>query len=376
MLCANVVSSETPAQLAAGVRVVIDALPARYGGAAVATIEIAPRLAAHDAIDEVVVVARRGSLVATGLDRAPGVRLVTLRSARRLERLRRIAWQAAALPGLAASRPRTAVLTWSGMLPRTAGAGIVCFHANPAIFAGGRPADRIRLAAARRTARRAATLLVPTAALAEVAAPALGCEAHVVALGVDHARFGPADEPGRELLCVADGYRHKRHDLVLEAWSALPEPRPTLRLVGDPAVEGPAQESALAQAIRQHSGDGTIVVQTHISADALVATYRGARVVILASEQESFSLPLLEAQACGVPAVVRDLPALHETGGAATTFVSGDDPAAWSAAVARLFADDGAHARARTAALAHAAGYDWDRTSAELAAHLARSAQR
>src|SRR4051812_7101948 len=76
VLCANVVSAETPATLAAGVRVVIDALPARYGGAAVATIELAPRLAAHEAIAEVVVVTRRGSLVAAGLDGDAGVRVI------------------------------------------------------------------------------------------------------------------------------------------------------------------------------------------------------------------------------------------------------------------------------------------------------------
>ncbi|MEY2513943.1 MAG: hypothetical protein QOJ89_1301 [bacterium] len=354
--------------------VVVDALAARYGGGAVAAIEVAHGLADANEIGEVVVVARRGSLVAAGLRPRPGLRLVTLRDARRLELVRRLLWQAVALPALARRRPGTAVLTWSGLLPRAAGMRIVSVHANPVMFEGRTIADRIRRFAARRTARHADALLVPTAELAASAAAVLGRPTHVVALGVDHSCFRPARRAGTELLCVADGYPHKRHDLVLAAWSALPEPRPVLRIIGDASAGGAAHALALSRDIERHRRAGPIVVESGLSVDALVRAYHSARVVVLASEQESFSLPLLEALACGVPAVARDLPALRETGGAATTFVAGDAPADWSAAVARLLRDDGVHERARAAALAHAAGYGWERTSAVVAAHLAGTA--
>jgi glycosyltransferase involved in cell wall biosynthesis len=362
------------ATLASQVPVVVDALAARYGGGAVAAIEVARGLAAAPEVGEVVVVARRGSLVAAGLRPAAGLRVVTLRDARRLELVRRVLWEAVALPALVRRRPRTAVLTWSGMLPRSAGMCVVSVLANPTMFEGGALADRVRRFAARRTARRAHATLVPTVELAASAATALGVPTHVVALGVDHSCFGPAPHAGSELLCVADGYPHKRHDLVLAAWSALPEPRPVLRIIGDASASGAAHAHALSHAIERHRRAGPIVVESGLSVAALVDAYHSARVVVLASEQESFSLPLLEALACGVPAVARDLPAMRETGGAATTFVEGDDPADWRTAIARLFSDDAAHAQARAAALAHAAGYGWERTSAVIAAHLAASA--
>jgi glycosyltransferase involved in cell wall biosynthesis len=84
----------------------------------------------------------------------------------------------------------------------------------------------------------------------------------------------------------------------------------------------------------------------------------------VASEQESFCLPLLEAQASGVPAVARDLPVLHETGGEGTTYVSGDDPQAWAAAMQRLLDDKVTYAAARAAGLEHAQGFSWEKTAA------------
>ena len=65
-----------------------------------------------------------------------------------------------------------------------------------------------------------------------------------------------------------------------------------------------------------------------------------------------------------MPVVVRDMPALRESSGGAAVFVPGDDPAEWSAAIARLLTDDAAHAAARAAGLANAARAGWDRTAA------------
>lgn len=90
----------------------------------------------------------------------------------------------------------------------------------------------------------------------------------------------------------------------------------------------------------------------------------------MASEHESFCLPLLEAQACGVPAVVRDLPALRETGGAGTIFIAGDAPAHWAEAIHRLVSQEAAHRAAAAAGVAHADAFSWERTAAGLASRL------
>jgi len=60
------------------------------------------------------------------------------------------------------------------------------------------------------------------------------------------------------------------------------------------------------------------------SDEQLAAFYRGALFVAVPSIDEGFGLPLLEALACGAPAVASRAAALPEVGGDATTWI--DDP--------------------------------------------------
>jgi glycosyltransferase involved in cell wall biosynthesis len=331
-------------------------------------VQLAHRLA-KGPIAEVIVVARKGSLVACGIHQRPGLRLVELTPAKHLELARRIAWEALALPALARRECAASVMTWSGMLPRNVDGRVVCYLANPVMFAHGGAANALRRWAVRRTVRRGAHVLVPSRAMAALVGDTLGKRPEVVPLGIDHARFQPATEPGTELLCVADLYRHKRHDVLLAAWTALPSPRPRLRLIGDPRVDRSWYRELTAQQARYRSL-GEITFESGLSVDRIVDAYRCARVFALASQHESFCLPLLEAQACGVPAVARDLPALRETGGDGTGYVVGDDPRVWAAAIQRLLADGVAHTTARAAGLEHARRFSWEKTADAMRACL------
>jgi glycosyltransferase involved in cell wall biosynthesis len=352
---------------------VIDALAARFGGTAYAAIQTAHQLADRGACREVVVVARRGSLVAEGLVPRDRLRLVSLRDAARAELSGRLLWEAVGLPRLLAVERPAVLLTWSGMLPRHVAAPVACYLANPVMFQAGGLANRIRRSAVRRTARGVAQVAVPTAAMAELVRDALATPVAVVPLGVDHARFAPGDGAvGDEVLCVADFYAHKRHDLVLDAWARLRGPRPLLRLIGDPRVDTPNYERVKAR-IESYRGLGVLEVEHGLSLGILFQRYQRARVFVMASELESFCMPLVEAQACGVPAVARDLPALRETGGEGTSFVADDDLAAWTAALERLLYDETAHRAAREQEIAHASQFSWERTADGLVA-LLRSA--
>jgi glycosyltransferase involved in cell wall biosynthesis len=205
--------------------------------------------------------------------------------------------------------------------------------------------------------------------MADLVEEALGRRPEVVPLGVDHVRFRPAAQPGSDVLCVADFYRHKRHAVLLDAWAALPSPRPRLRLIGDPAVDRACHREVTSRAAR-HRELGEITFESGLSPDEVAGAYRSARVFVIASEQESFCLPLLEAQASGVPAVARDLPVLRETGGEGTSYVSGDEPRAWASAMLRLLTDEGAWTGARAAGLEHARGFSWEKTAEEVRARL------
>ncbi len=255
------------------------------------------------------------------------------------------------------------------MLPRRIEATLVCFLSNAVMFEGPGVVDRLRRWAVRKTARRAANVLVPSAAMASLVEPAIGRRPEVVPRGIDHRRFAPGEDAGTEVLCVADFYPHKRHELLLEAWASLRDPRPPLRFIGDPRVN-PAHFSQLTEAASRLQDLGQIFVQPRLPQAALAAAYRRARVFALPSLHESFCMPLAEAQACGVPSVVRDIPALRETGGGGAVYVDSDTPEAWANALVPFLDEDGRYREARDAAIANARRFSWDHATAEIKERL------
>ena len=140
----------------------------------------------------------------------------------------------------------------------------------------------LRRAAIARTARTAIAVYVPSRFLAQLAADLP--RVRVVPLGVDRELFRPAEKVGNELLCVADFYPHKRHDLLLEAYASLPERRPPLRLLGNPDVDRDCFQSVAARA----SGIPGVIVDGRASLRPAPAAYRAARTSATASEHESF----------------------------------------------------------------------------------------
>ena len=344
------------------VRIVIDALAARFGGAAYSVIQVAHGLAQDPAVRGVALVARRDSMVWAGVPRSPRLDLIELPPAGAGELWKRAAWEAVRLPQLL-DQERTALLHWAGTLPRRVACPTVCYLANPVVFLNGGRMNAIRRLAVRRTAGWAAGLLVPTRGMGELVEAETGRACVVVPHGVDHERFRPAGAPGDEVLAVADFYPHKRHEVLLAAWAALPAPRPVLRLIGDRTVDTDHGERVMEE-VERFRHLGRIEVQSGLGLHQLVDAYHRARVMVITSDRESFSMPLLEALACGVPAVVRDLASLHETGGPETTYVHGDDPNRWATAVEALFIDDEEHRRRAKAGMRHAATYSWARTTA------------
>ncbi|HVE68544.1 MAG TPA: glycosyltransferase [Solirubrobacteraceae bacterium] len=338
----------------------IDALAARFGGTAYSVVQLAPRLARRPGINGVCVITRENSMVDRGLRDLPGVRVLRLAERRPLELVSRVVWEALRLPRRVAAMRPVGLLTFSGMLPRAVPSPTVAYLCNPLMFsADGRAGDRTRVRAVSRTLARGATAAVPSHGMARLVAKATGARPAVAPLGVDHSRFTPGPQAGTDVLYVADFYPHKRHDLLLEAWSRLPAPRPRLRLVGNPDVS-PRQHAEIVRRAGGLSSLGEVTVERGLSLTELVDAYRAARVTVVPSTQESFCMPLAETLAAGTPAVARDLPALRETAGGGARYVADDDPERWAAAMAQVLRDDGHHAELRRAGAQHVRRFTWD----------------
>jgi glycosyltransferase involved in cell wall biosynthesis len=168
-------------------------------------------------------------------------------------------------------------------------------------------------------------------------------------LGVDLARFtlGQASPPGSQVAALNVGalFPVKDQALLLRALAHLPGAR--LRIAG----AGPLREPLQAQA-RALGLAGRVEFLGAVEHHHLPALYAAAGVFVQTSRHEAQGMALLEAAACGVPAVGTPVGVLPEVGGL---------PAAGAAALAEtlanLLADDSRRQALGRAAYAQVASH-------------------
>jgi alpha-1,3-rhamnosyl/mannosyltransferase len=188
----------------------------------------------------------------------------------------------------------------------------------------------------------------------------------VTYLAVEHELFTPVgaartlDDGRPYLLHVGAHDAHKNVGTLIAAWrTAFPSTEVALAFTRAPAV----------------LPDGAVLAAAPTDA-ALAELYRGALAVAVPSTYEGFGLPLLEALACGAPAVASQLPSLLEVGGDAVVWI--DDPldaGAWASALRALAGGGARRAAQRAAGIARAATFSWDRCADETLAVLRRTAE-
>ncbi len=196
---------------------------------------------------------------------------------------------------------------------------------------------------------------------------------HGVLLGVDPF-FCPGPSEEREggsveglapfILAVGDTYPHKNFDTLVRAFGEEIAPRdPDLRLV---LVGRARRGEAAIEAARGATGLGSRLVRMQgISDERLRGLYRSCRVFVMPSLYEGFGLPLIEAMACGAPAICHDLPALREVGGKAGCYLDAREPSALAEAILFLVHDDELRQRMSREGVLRAAEFQWERTVAQ-----------
>ena len=170
----------------------------------------------------------------------------------------------------------------------------------------------------------------------------------VVPVGVDHTVFRPRPElaraPGRIMVTSSSDVPMKGLVPLLEAVAKLRTERDVeLVVIGRPTEGGRVARTierlGLAPVVRCVSG---------ISDDELAGLYAQAEVAVVPSLYEGFSLPAIEAMACGVPLVATTGGALPEVVGAdgeTGLLVAPDDAEALAGAIRRVLDDPALAAR-------------------------------
>ncbi len=189
---------------------------------------------------------------------------------------------------------------------------------------------------------------------------------HVVRLGVPPTltrtvpRRPAALPEGRFALAVGINKPHKNLATLVEAWRQLGG-RPPLMLVTagpeDPRYPGVAALAAAA-------GAKAVRALGHVAEDELHWLYRNATLTLFPSLYEGFGFPLAEAMACGTPALVSDIPPLHEIGDGVARFVPPLEAGHWADEVRALASDEAARARMSAAGKARALTLDYSSTAA------------
>jgi len=149
----------------------------------------------------------------------------------------------------------------------------------------------------------------------------------------------PKDAPGESgyLLFVGETGRQKNEKRLLLAYSRLRMEgfNVGLVLVGG---EGTGRLD-LDNNVPDRDARQSIVVHATVTDSELVALYKQARAFILPSMYEGFGLPLLEAMACGAPAVVSRGTSLEEIAGGAAMLIDPTDAGSIFWAAAKLLGD-------------------------------------
>jgi glycosyltransferase involved in cell wall biosynthesis len=97
----------------------------------------------------------------------------------------------------------------------------------------------------------------------------------------------------------------------------------------------------------------------------LAAAYRGAQCLVVTSTYEGFCLPVVEAQALGVPVICSDIAVLREVAGEGALFVDPYDADALAGQLNTVMIDPALRARLSRAGRRNAGRFSWRRAAAE-----------
>jgi len=164
------------------------------------------------------------------------------------------------------------------------------------------------------------------------------------------------DGPVRNLVYMGSFMPYKNVETLVRAMRLLPGR--TLHLLSRITPTRRAELQALA-------GDGAVVFHNGVTDAAYAALLADHAALVSTSLDEGYGLPLAEALALGVPAVVTDMEIFHEVAGGGAVYVDPHDEKAVATAVTSLD-DEAVRDGVIAAGTAHIARFSWERSAGVL----------
>ncbi len=194
----------------------------------------------------------------------------------------------------------------------------------------------------------------------------------VVHEGFDPASLSPTADWEERLaaLGLEEGYMlsvgtwepRKNYTRLLEAYRLLGPERgevPPLVICGSPGWK----YRQFLKSVQRHPFSRRIRLVQSADDATLAALYRGARLFVMASLDEGFGLPLLEAMAFGIPCAVSRAGSLPEVGGDAADYFDPMDPADIARCLSQLLADGSRREAMKAKGLARSQAFTWPKTA-------------
>jgi glycosyltransferase involved in cell wall biosynthesis len=175
-------------------------------------------------------------------------------------------------------------------------------------------------------------------------------------------------EPRKNLVRLVDAYAKVRQTACPPGQGAGGEARqgqfPALVIAGG---KGWFYDEILAR-VTELGLTGAVIFPGFVPADELPWWYRAAELFVYPSVFEGFGLPVLEAMACGTPAVTSAVSALPEVAGDAALLFNPEDVGEIADAIHRVLADPVLANQLREAGLRRAEHFSWAHTAMATAA--------
>lgn len=144
--------------------------------------------------------------------------------------------------------------------------------------------------------------------------------------------------PGDYIIFVGTLQPRKNVEKLLESFSIIHNPYPLIHLVVV-GRKGWMYETIFAK-VKELNLESNVVFTDFVPQSDLPSLISGAKAYVLPSLWEGFGIPVVEAQACGVPAIVSNVSSLPEIVGDSAILIKPTDPASIAEAIKSVLRDE------------------------------------